>query len=464
MRQTKKMMLFMTLLMAGLTIQCQQNDQDAIALKMIEGMQGALHLNRLKQQQLTVSANQQMTDSLMLQVNESKSLFTRLLDEYIGNLGQVYEKKAGLFGGYKVTYSISSKADQSSAITPNQYALLMQTLHNASQQSDWGKTVTIIFPVISHENRATVERDLSLNDIITGLKQVPLRAGYSTAAIVGGVAATAAIASGAYLLYNNMDALRNSVSSIENYFSGSSALDKMPESDSNKIEANKFIAEANKFIAIANGTAAVEPTPVVEAEPSFFQKQLNAMTEARTVPYQAGNVDAENYGLIGYNDAEALGAVAGAGALAAGAARMASSNATRYQTAADAADAAYKAEYTANVARTKALSDTALVEKNLTMARTASDTQRAAEVAEAAKAAQYQAGKRGMYTEMEAIQAGHAARDLAMKEAAAKAIVPYNPAKAIVPYNPTVAQQAGSRSVSPNWAANFENLPTNYIK
>ena len=363
----------MTLLMAGLTIQCQQSEQDAIALKMIEGMQGALHLNRLTQQQLAVSANPQMTDSLMLQVNESRSLFTRLLNEYITNLGQVYEKKAGLFGGYRVTYSISSKADQSSAITPNQYAALMQTLHDASQQSDWSKAVTIIFPVISHENRAIVERDLSLNDIITGLKQVPLRAGYSTSAIVGGVAATAAIASGAYLLYNNMDALRSSVSSIESYFNGPTSAPVVE--------------------------APVLEEPVVEAQPSFFQNMKSGFRrgvygdeDATVANWQTGG-DAETYGTPGLTGQETLGAVAGAGALAAGAARMASSNATK--------------DY--------------LATPGISGMTPEMEAAMAASKAEAARAGQYQAGKTGMYAEMEAIQANNIARQLASDQAAAKA-------------------------------------------
>ena len=290
----------MTLLMAGLTIQCQQNEQDAIALKMIEGMQGALHLNRLTQQQLATSANPQMTDSLMLQINESKSLFTRLVDEYIENLGQVYEKKSGLFGGYRTSYYIASKTDQSLAITPNQYTALVQTLQDAAQQSDWGKTIKIMFPVTSHENSGMLEKDLSLNEIIAALKQVPLPTNYySTAAYAGQIAlGAAAIAGSAYLLYNNMDMndLRILAAQVGNYFE--------PE-----LNHGEFMLKMEK-----EGFG--RKAPAVEAKPTFLQNAKSGVrrgllgNEVVTVPGAQAGGDQENYSLSGKTGQEAIGTVA----------------------------------------------------------------------------------------------------------------------------------------------------------
>ena len=471
----------MTLLMAGLTIQCQQNEQDAIALKMIEGMQGALHLNRLTQQQLATSANPQMTDSLMLQINESKSLFTRLVDEYIENLGQVYEKKSGLFGGYRTSYYIASKTDQSLAITPNQYTALVQTLQDAAQQSDWGKTIKIMFPVTSHENSGMLEKDLSLNEIIAALKQVPLPTNYySTAAYAGQIAlGAAAIAGSAYLLYNNMEALKSSISDIEGYFSnstipsvtGSTTISAPVVKATPAITPMTPISAQKPVVKAAVETPVIEATHAIQAEPSFFEnigsglyRGLLGNEDATVANWQAGGF-ADDYGAPGLTGQEMLGAVAGAGAFAAGAAKMASSNAAKYETptnfksipieknlaqaeaekhaevqqyiktqeAIKAAQAAELAQHEINLARAKAaekaqaayqaakaerLANMSPVEKNIAAAKAASDINKAAEVQqhikmqEAIQAAQV-AQQKSKFASKAALTAGAASTGIA---------------------------------------------------
>jgi len=312
MRQTKKMMLFMTLLTTGLTIQCIQpapksmttNGQDAIAIEMIEGMQGALGINRFAQKQLPLAADQKMTDELMIQVNESKAAFTKLLDEYIGNLGRMYEKKGGFFT--RAAYYLSSQnenAGQLTAITPNEYASLMLVLQDAAQVSDWGTTVRVMLPVMSYENNALSQKDLSLNEIIVALRNVPLPAGFSTAAIVGGVAATAAIGGAAYYAYNNpaeVEKLTNYVSGIQkdvtNYFNGSPAAPvkstlsdeqiakqnaktaKMQQHKQNRIDREKAAAEQAADKATTNKVAAADQNAVYRK--SYFGSASDIRTAA----------------------------------------------------------------------------------------------------------------------------------------------------------------------------------------
>ncbi|MDP3788704.1 MAG: hypothetical protein Q8Q60_05320 [Candidatus Chromulinivorax sp.] len=148
-----------------------------------------------------ISKNADLQTRLVVQANQAQFLFTRLLDEYIAHLGQVYDKKSGLLGLYRTSYYISSRNNRSLSITPNEYTLLLQTLENAAQQKDWAKSVDLKVLVIQ-ENGSILEKTLNLDEIINAMKQVPLPVQYSTAAKIGaGVVAAAAIGTGAYLAY-----------------------------------------------------------------------------------------------------------------------------------------------------------------------------------------------------------------------------------------------------------------------
>ena len=325
----------MTLFTAGFNLysQDQASAQDAIALKMIEAMQGCIYFHKQAQQPFDsngvseqrsawdkavaqyheymgdlraqnshieqaaladVKMSEQAADGLGMQMNESKFLFARLLDAYIAYLGQVYEKK----GFFKNTYYIASNSNPTMSIMPNEYNLLIETLQVAAQQTDWGKTLNLTLPVIA-ESRLISDKNFNLNEIITAVRNVPLPAGYSTAAILGGVAATAALGAGAYYAYNNMDQLQDSMSDIQAYFNPASQ-------QTEPVVASVVVEEP----------VVVEPTMLENAQ-SGFRKGVYG-DEAVTVDnWQAGG-DAENYGLSGYSGQEALGATLGGVALGAG--------------------------------------------------------------------------------------------------------------------------------------------------
>jgi hypothetical protein len=260
MNSTKKLLLFLVLFTARLQamdqalMHPQANDltmidtaQDPIALNIIKAMQECIEFNNITQ--LNLDANgiaQQHTawqdavklyhkyindlrkkhknltrpelttlpkinddadlqTKLSLQSNQAQFFFTCLLDEYLTHLGHAYEKKSGILGLYKTSYYISSKTNQSLAITPHEYNLLIQTLDNAAKQSDWGKTINLKL-LITQENPSIITKSLTLNEIINAIKQVPLPVQYSTAAKIGmGVVAAAAIGAGVYYVATGSD-------------------------------------------------------------------------------------------------------------------------------------------------------------------------------------------------------------------------------------------------------------------
>lgn len=164
------------------------------------------NITRPELKNLTImNGNADIVTQLTIQANQAQSLFTRLLDEYIAHLGKVHEKNSGIFGLYKNSYYISSAHDQTLPITPNEYPLLIEVLNRAAQQKEWEKTVDFKLPVIQ-ENGSVVIKSLNLQEIISGITNVPLPAQYSTAAKIGmGVAAATALGAGAYLAYQAYD-------------------------------------------------------------------------------------------------------------------------------------------------------------------------------------------------------------------------------------------------------------------
>ena len=245
MKTLKKSILSLLFVTAGLHAAAgslQQNlqvaaEQKTVALQMIEAMQGSVNFYQQAQQPLDAAGIKQQQsawqsslglyhryindlrgqskvarpalanlqnlpniDALMLQSNQSKALFTRLLDEYIAHLGNVYEKKSNLLRFYRNVYVISSSDDQNLSITPNEYLALVQTLENAAQQSDWGTTINLTLPIIQADG-SIVEKNLTLNEIKAAIKEIPLPASYYATALKIAAAVAVGVAAGAALSY-----------------------------------------------------------------------------------------------------------------------------------------------------------------------------------------------------------------------------------------------------------------------
>jgi len=289
--------------------------------------------NKIKRPALTnlpkMQESTNLIEQLTLQSNQSKALFTRLLDEYLVHLGNVYEKKSGLLGLYRNVYSIASSDDHNLSITPHEYLALVQTLDNATRQGDWGKTINLTFAVVQ-ENGSVVEKNLTLNEITTAIKQVPLPASYYATAlkVAAGVAAGAAIVGGAYYAYNNPQAfglLQGKVTDVETKLDTASVVDQAPVEqnvvanpapvtrvapsfeefmkkhiDLGNINVNQDQPVEQNWISNANQDQSVEQNWISE-------EALADMTKPRTVQdWQAGG-DQENYGLSGYSDLDAQG-------------------------------------------------------------------------------------------------------------------------------------------------------------
>ena len=245
MKNIKKLLLVGTLIVtslqadkpAGLSLNptVTQQPQDKTALNIIQTMQECINLNQKVQQQVNQSLNasqiqeqknlweqavQFITDlhkqsnstdtpspikmdqnnQLMMQINKHRNLFSELLNEYITHFGQLYEKQGSLFERYKTSYYLSSKDDKKLSITPDEYNLLVQTLENAAKQANWKKTIELSL-LVAQEDDSFVKKTLTLSEIVTAMKQIPLPIGYLT--IAAGVGTAAAIGAGAYYAYNN---------------------------------------------------------------------------------------------------------------------------------------------------------------------------------------------------------------------------------------------------------------------
>ncbi len=217
MKSFNKIALFLVMVSFGLQAQNNKvpeiSQQDREIVDIILSMEEAINLHQNAQQQIDAAngifgynkkpLSSDVMGRLVLQMNQYKASFTKLLDTYLVRFGQVDEKKAGLFGFYKTSYYISSKENQTLSITPNEYTLLMKTLENATKQPDWAKTVFVELS-LKDENGSAIAKALTLNEIIAAIKQVPLPAQYSTAAIVAGVAAAGVLAVAAYYGYQEL--------------------------------------------------------------------------------------------------------------------------------------------------------------------------------------------------------------------------------------------------------------------
>ncbi len=354
----KNMTLSLFLLTAGLHAAAEQK---SIALQMIEAMQGCITFNQQTQQPLDASGIKQQqsawqnsvalyhryindlrgqskltqptltqlpvlqAESLIMQSNQSKALFTRLLDEYVANLGNVYEKKSGLLELYRNVYSIASSDDQNLSITPNEYIALVQTLDNAARQGNWGTTINLTLPIVQ-ENKSIIKKNLTLNEITAAIKQVPLPASYYATALK--VAAGAAIAGGIYYAYNNPQAfglLQGKVTDVETKLDTASVVDQAPVEQNvvaNPAPVTRITPSFEEFMKkhIDLGNINVNQDQPVEqnwisnvnqdqpVEQNFIsEEEIANMTKPRTVQdWQAGG-DQENYGLSGYSDLDVQG-------------------------------------------------------------------------------------------------------------------------------------------------------------
>lgn len=216
MKFSKKIMLSIALLMTGLIIECQQINQiqeDQIALNIVKAMQDCIDFDKIAQIQIKdnlvqepnslwekatelyrtyisalrekhankvvpkLSVNNINPDkhpqNLIMQMNEYKFTFENLLNEYIIHLGQLYEKKSGLLGGYKTNYYISSRNDQAVAITPSVRSIFLEILYHASNQSNWGNEINLDL-LSKNEDGSLSIKNLKLDEIIKAIEQVPL--------------------------------------------------------------------------------------------------------------------------------------------------------------------------------------------------------------------------------------------------------------------------------------------------
>ncbi len=199
MKSIKKIIVMIGLCFTHLYAQNQSkqqlSQQDQTALELIGAMQ----------QSITISIESQakpITPNITQQENLIKEQFSKYLDKYLTQFGQVYEKQGGLIHAYRNIFHIASRNNKDLAITPNKYNLLLETLQQALNHTDWGSTINLELSV--NKNGLLSQKNLKLYEIVAAIKQVPLPANYSMTSILVGTAAVAAIAAGAYFATSSL--------------------------------------------------------------------------------------------------------------------------------------------------------------------------------------------------------------------------------------------------------------------
>ena len=197
-------------------------------------------------------------------MNEIKDLFAQWLNEYLINFGQVYEQQAGFFGGYRHINYISSIDNRQQAITPEQYALLIQTLQDATKNSDWGTTINLNLSV--SRNDKFVDKNLKLNEIMHAIQQVPLPTNFSvtsiaTAATIGAIAVGAMVA---YTMLNKNNPLEQTLSATPS-FSGVDVPNMSDEKAPSSVDAG---ISATQSDSSNNGSPATAPTEASNMTPA----------------------------------------------------------------------------------------------------------------------------------------------------------------------------------------------------
>ena len=270
--------------------------------KLIAEQQNKLDTFKKDSNLKAASANQTAQNfnaQIALQINESKKLFSQFLDQYLTQFGQVYEKQGGLMHAYRNMHHIASRNDKEQAITPNTYTLLLETLEQATKNSDWGSTINLELSV--NTNGMLSQKNLKLYEIVEAIKRVPLPANYSMTSILLGTAAVAAIATGAYFVIKSYPTAQSN-NTIMN--------DTKENTDQNSTTSpNKIIATS----AHNNGNSDDDMTnsEVDESNWPAWKKALFG-SKAMSVQYWEGGGDRELYGGNGFSGGEIMEAAAGA--------------------------------------------------------------------------------------------------------------------------------------------------------
>ncbi len=194
--------IIMILTLCNLSIDASLPGQDKTALELLGAMQAASNVYE------NIQIQKQPIDSQKLY--DLKNIFAQSLQAYIIAFGQAYEQQGSLFNAYQNTYHIASKNNKTTAITPQEYQLLLETLQQAAKLSDWSSSIMIQLPIA--KNGLIVQEHVSLHKIIQAIKQVPLPANYSVTSVLTTAAALGALAIGGYLVYNSFQS--NSIPNV----------------------------------------------------------------------------------------------------------------------------------------------------------------------------------------------------------------------------------------------------------
>lgn len=166
---------------------------DAIAFRLLGGMQGALNAYKTAE---ILGHPQEKT----IQKNVSAGTFSQCLGQYLTTFGMMHEKKGSIMQGYKTVYALSDKHYDHKPLTPQEQPVLIDLLEKAIKINHFKSLISIEVEI--KKNGLIEKQACTLEQILAAIKQIPVATNYSLVSILTNVGIASALALGAWVAYH----------------------------------------------------------------------------------------------------------------------------------------------------------------------------------------------------------------------------------------------------------------------
>lgn len=182
------------------------NYNTKLALAIIMSIFELSIISREKSDKDQISIKNQNTINIIFQMEESVALsdqhsFKNLLDTYINQFGQVYEKEEGFLNGYAIIYHIRSQENYNLPITPREISQLITILNQATYKTNWGDSISLDLPVTNFVTLKKAQKHFTLNQIIDVIQKPidqPTEYSYKTKLATASILGALAMSCGLY--------------------------------------------------------------------------------------------------------------------------------------------------------------------------------------------------------------------------------------------------------------------------
>ncbi len=186
--------------------------QIGLCMFSVQGQESLITQQHTHQDQSSSSSIFQAMQQAIDQNNEAD--FIQQAEQYLATFGQLYKKQNGLFFWNKPVYVIASKVDANLAINPQHYSQFLTILKKAVHH-DWHQPINMM--LTNPTDQTQQPRQLTIDQIIQAIQQVPVTPEFSWVPVIAGTAVAAAAAGGLYYGYqwNNSPALPSQASTAK---------------------------------------------------------------------------------------------------------------------------------------------------------------------------------------------------------------------------------------------------------